>query len=267
MTNRYRKIINVLLAIIAVIMCVNIVLCIMLVAVKNDLVDMKNDTTNLEPSDTVDITTNAPTTNNNPVTNNITTDKPTTIEPAKNIKYCNTDVLNVRKGPSTKYTIIGQLVYNQEVEILGEEDGWYKINFKGSIGYVSATYISDTKYINEVAEQCPDDELWLLAHLISGEAQFCDDTEQRYVGSVVLNRMKHSAYPDTMKEVIFQKGQYACTWTNNLFLREPTQSNWDNARWLLENGSILPDNVIYQAQFPQGSGVYVQTQYHYYCYE
>ena len=185
----------------------------------------------------------------------------------KSIKYVTVDMLNVRQGPSTKYTIIDVLGINDEVVIIEEVGDWYYIECENIVGYVCGTYVSDTRANTEAMDRCPDDELWLLAHLIAGEAQFCDDMEQRYVGSVVLNRMKHKSYPSEMKNVIFQKGQYACTWTNDLFFREPTQSNWDNARWLLENGSILPDNVIYQAQFIQGSGVYVQTQYHYYCYE
>lgn len=112
-----------------------------------------------------------------------------------------------------------------------------------------------------------DEDLYILAHVICGEAQGYSDEEQRYVGSVVLNRVNYPGrFPDTIKGVVFQRGQYSCTRDGNYY-REPTKANWDNARWLLENGSILPGNVIYQSGGKQGSGVYLRTKEHYYCYD
>lgn len=110
-----------------------------------------------------------------------------------------------------------------------------------------------------------EEDLYILAHAICGEGQGYPDEEQLYIGSVILNRRAHASYPDTIKGVVFQRGQYACTRDGNYY-REPTQANWQNARWLLENGSILPENVVYQARFRQGSGLYAQTRYHKYCY-
>ena len=109
------------------------------------------------------------------------------------------------------------------------------------------------------------EDLEILAHAICGEAQTYPDEEQLYVGSVILNRKNHGAFPNTIKGVVFQKGQYACTWDGNYY-RQPTQANYRNAKWLLENGSILPENVVYQAAFKQGSGLYLKTKYHRYCF-
>lgn len=109
------------------------------------------------------------------------------------------------------------------------------------------------------------EDLEILAHVICGEAQNCDDQEQLYVGSVVLNRKNHSAYPGTIRGVVFQRGQYACTRDGNYY-RTPTEANYRNARWLLENGSVLPGNVVYQSSHRQGKGVYLQTKHHKYCY-
>ena len=119
-------------------------------------------------------------------------------------------------------------------------------------------------------EQCavtpdPGTEIYLLAHLIAGEAQNCDDTEQRYVASVALNRVADSRFPDTLEEVIYQPGQYACVPDLN-FNREPTESNWKNAQYVLDNGSQLPSSVVWQAGFLQGNGIYIKTAWHYYCY-
>lgn len=124
--------------------------------------------------------------------------------------------------------------------------------------------IAESLQVTDV-QSYTEEDLDILAHAICGEAQTYPDEEQLYVGSVILNRKNHSAYPTTIKGVVFQRGQYACTWDGNYY-RQPTPANYANAKWLLENGSILPGNVVYQAAFKQGSGVYLATKYHKYCY-
>lgn len=49
--------------------------------------------------------------------------------------------LNVRKGPSTKYSTIGSLYKNKNVIILDESNGWYKVNLNGKEGWSSKKYI------------------------------------------------------------------------------------------------------------------------------
>ena len=49
--------------------------------------------------------------------------------------------LNVRKGPSTKYSRIGSLYKNKSVTILGESNGWYKVKLNGKEGWASKKYI------------------------------------------------------------------------------------------------------------------------------
>lgn len=112
-----------------------------------------------------------------------------------------------------------------------------------------------------------DYELWLLAHLINGEAgaTWCSDTTRYYVGSVVLNRVNHAEFPDSIESVIYQSGQYSCTWDGNFDL-EPSDRCYEIARDLLENGSWLPSDVVFQANFSQGSGVYDYIDGVYFCY-
>lgn len=49
--------------------------------------------------------------------------------------------LNVRKKASTSGSVVGKLTKYAACEILGEEDGWYKIKSGNVEGYVSAEYI------------------------------------------------------------------------------------------------------------------------------
>ena len=81
------------------------------------------------------------------------------------------------------------------------------------------------------------------------------DWVQRMVGSVVLNRVNSSYYPNTIREVIYQPGQYAPTWDGSIN-KTPDARTIENARYLLENGSICPANVVGQNSIITGSGVY-----------
>ena len=56
-------------------------------------------------------------------------------------KVVNADILNVRKGPSISFDIIGTLNGGDKVKIIGESNGWYKIEYNGTYGYVSESYI------------------------------------------------------------------------------------------------------------------------------
>ena len=49
--------------------------------------------------------------------------------------------LRVRQSASSSAMVLGYLVNNEAVEIVGEEGSWYKINYKNSTGYVHSDYI------------------------------------------------------------------------------------------------------------------------------
>lgn len=111
-------------------------------------------------------------------------------------------------------------------------------------------------------------ELRLLASLIFAEVGCIEDDECLYAcGSVVLNRVRAEDFPDTIRGVIYQDNplQYACTVDGNLY-QEPSRRCIRIAKDLLVNGSTLPEDVIYQAEFVQGSGIYKQYANMYFCY-
>lgn len=110
-----------------------------------------------------------------------------------------------------------------------------------------------------------EDDLYILSHLIYGESGGQSTDCQLAVGSVVLNRVHSSEFPNSISEVVYARGQYACTWDGN-FDKTPSERAINNARYLLENGSQLPESVVYQAQFTQGSGVYTEIDGEYFCY-
>jgi uncharacterized protein YgiM (DUF1202 family) len=56
----------------------------------------------------------------------------------------NADTLNVRSGASTGNSVIGSLYNNSKVEIISTSNGWHKIKYNNTIGFVSAEYIKIT---------------------------------------------------------------------------------------------------------------------------
>lgn len=106
-----------------------------------------------------------------------------------------------------------------------------------------------------VAQPVMADDLEVLSHLIYGEAGNCSRDMMISVGSVVINRKNDPRFPSTIEEVVFQSGQYACTWDGNYYL-EPSEEAVDVAKMLLEDGSQIDESVVWQAEFRQGDGVY-----------
>ncbi|NWK71589.1 SH3 domain-containing protein [Bacillus paramycoides] len=54
----------------------------------------------------------------------------------------NADVLHVRAGSSTSHDIITRVYNGQSLNVIGEENGWFKINHNGQTGYVSSEFVS-----------------------------------------------------------------------------------------------------------------------------
>ena len=53
-------------------------------------------------------------------------------------KWC-----NVRSGPGMEYTIIGRANKNDEYDVYGVEEGWYRINYKGNVGFIFGDLASE----------------------------------------------------------------------------------------------------------------------------
>ena len=73
------------------------------------------------------------------------------------------------------------------------------------------------------AELWQETELALLARLVSGEARGEPYVGEVAVAAVVLNRVRHDAFPDTISGVIFQAGAFDAVWDGQ-FDQTPTDS-------------------------------------------
>ena len=120
---------------------------------------------------------------------------------------------------------------------------------------LAATLAGAGSVETEAEKPYTDEDLYILSHIISAEAGNCSEDMMLSVGSVVLNRVQDDRFPDTIEEVVFQQGQYSPTW-NGAYYAEPTEAACEVAKTLLEEGPTIDPSVVWQAECPQGQGVY-----------
>ena len=91
------------------------------------------------------------------------------------------------------------------------------------------------------------DDMCLLARLIQSEAGNQDFQTRLNVGSVVVNRIASNKYPDTMRDVIYQEGQFDVTFGENPMIdtKVPVEDDYRAAYLCLVRGSYLPKDVLF----------------------
>ena len=121
----------------------------------------------------------------------------------------------------------------------------------------------------EPKQSYSDEELYWLSHAIAAEVGNSTYESKAMCGLVIINRVNSVSFKaDTIEKVIFSPGQYE-TVSNGKIYNEPDEESIEIARKILE-GTIeieIPADVVYQAEFRQGSGIYCQIGNEYYCFD
>ena len=116
------------------------------------------------------------------------------------------------------------------------------------------------------APELDEAEVEMLACGIYCEAggNACSDKCRYMVGDVMLNRVNDPRFPDTLEEVLTQKGQYGTFYWTGIVWPERAQYEteraaveraYETARALLsgEHSELYGAGYIWQAEFPQGT--------------
>lgn len=100
-----------------------------------------------------------------------------------------------------------------------------------------------------------------LAAVICQEVGNMDTELMMMVANVVMNRVASSNFPNTIYGVLTQRYQYGMMWKYGI--RFPSYASermkaecYAVADRILSGERVLPGNVVFQAEFPQGSGTY-----------
>ncbi|MGI5936835.1 MAG: cell wall hydrolase [Oscillospiraceae bacterium] len=123
-------------------------------------------------------------------------------------------------------------------------------------------------------EKISFEDIYLLSKVMHAEAgsEWLSDQWKMCVGEVVLNRVASSEFPDTIREVIEQEGQYYGK--NNSYFEKlrPDRRCVELAVRLLQGERVINESgVVFQANFAQGSGTFLKLfdsrlGYTYLCY-
>lgn len=82
------------------------------------------------------------------------TTKKVAVEDVSGLKVYSTAIVNVRTGAGTDYDKLATLMPDTEVSVTGKtSDGWYRIDYNGQTGYVSAEYFTDVKPVTTTAKK------------------------------------------------------------------------------------------------------------------
>lgn len=98
------------------------------------------------------------------------------------------------------------------------------------------------------------DELYLLARVIFSEAgsDWLTEDFRLCVGEVVLNRVASPEFPDTIHDVVYQKGQYTGVNSMKFALMKPGDDCVAVALKLLQGERRMAPAVVYQSDCIQG---------------
>lgn len=101
-------------------------------------------------------------------------------------------------------------------------------------------------------------DTWLLAKLIAAEARGENYRGQVAVGAVVLNRVAHSSFPDSISGVIYQKGAFDCVRDSNWNV-SPTETAQKAAKEAL-NGWDPTGGAIYYYNPKTATNGWIRTR-------
>lgn len=87
-------------------------------------------------------------------------------------------------------------------------------------------------------------DLKLLAKIINAEAGNQPYKGKVAVGNVIMNRVDHPKFPDTIKDVVYQKGQFSPV-SNGSIHKEPNKESIQAAKEVLNGYRVVDDNVLY----------------------
>lgn len=107
-----------------------------------------------------------------------------------------------------------------------------------------------------------EEDLKLLAEVMYHENGSNSDKCILYTGSVVLNRVTSKEFPNSIHDVLYQRGQYSTT--PMFFSKKIPNHIYDLAKELLIFGSQLPQGYVFQAMFPQTKD-YIKVETEYFC--
>ena len=136
----------------------------------------------------------------------------------------------------------------------------------GICGKVTLLYLG----LSDSASGYSNEEVNLLAKVISAEARGESYEGQVAVGAVILNRVAHPSFPDTISGVIYQNGAFSCGYDSNWY--QPVADSAKRAAQEALNGWDPTGGAVYYYNPAKTSDKWIRTRTvikvignHYFC--
>lgn len=187
-------------------------------------------------------------------------------------------VLRVRQQPSLDSPQIATMPQGSSVEVTGKEGDWYQVSCRQETAYMAAEYmkiddleetaLSVEEYqelleqqqqnVQETSVQPGNGELDLLAAIIECEAGGESHTGKVAVGAVIMNRVSSSQFPDSITEVVYQRGQFSPVASGKLssvLARGARQDCYQAARDALNGSNPIGGALYFNSGYGKGQQI------------
>lgn len=179
--------------------------------------------------------------------------------------------VNFRKEASLDGEIIVTLDKRTKVELVCDLGKWSKVEYKNKTGYIYSEFLNSKELFtsdkNRWKIELTDDEIDLLAKIVWLESRGESDEGSAYVAIVIINRILHIEFSDTLYEVLSDKGEFS-TW-KLLDTAKPTEREYEIVEEVLrgEYDGILNEDYVYFSTSPRNNRGTIKIGHHYFCKE
>ena len=203
-----------------------------------------------------------------------------------------TTYANIRKGSDISTERVGKLPAGAVVTVVGEENGWIQVSSGEIEGYIREDLLVSGEEAQQLFESVYGDgeitgaqpletvvetaavsnqtasvsqaDLDLMAAIIECEAGGESYEGKVGVGAVIMNRIRSSKFPNTLSEVIYQRGQFTPAASGKLasvLSRGASQACYDAARDVFAGANTIGDRLFFHAGGGRGLTIGNQTFY------
>lgn len=199
---------------------------------------------------------------------------------------------NIRKESNINAERVGKLTKGAVVTVVGEENGWKQIESGEIEGYIREDLLVSGEEAQALFESVHGDkeivgaepletqvvvpvaaggtvsasqaDLALMAAIIECEAGGESYEGKIGVGAVIMNRIRSPKFPNTLSEVIYQRGQFTPASSGKLasvLRRGASQACYDAAKDVFAGANTIGDRLFFHAGRGRGLTIGHQTFY------
>ena len=118
------------------------------------------------------------------------------------------------------------------------------VSYNGDTGCVELKSSGEEGYLEDSDTYYDEESLYWLSRIIYSESGNQSLEGKIAVGNVVLNRVEHANFPDTIYDVIFQKNQFSPVASGSIH-REPGASSVVAAKLVLDGAEVMGDALFF----------------------